>query len=436
MTSPRGLAFDAILMTAGRIGFVALWFVGVALVYRGLGRDAEGVAQAGLFAVCIAVIKVVSACLTDPVDLALMRRVPVLLTSDPEQAFRLLRAAVGLRVVFGLMAAGTLWWFADDFARWLFHRDDAGSLPGLVAVAILADMAFRATLIVLQASQRFVAFVAFEGSLHSMRLAAVVVLWATGTMTVEWAVGSYAAASVLAACGGCLLLPRGLLSRVRTGWSEARELLASIKWMLPGMMVAALNERFDLFLVGAWSGPEATGLYGAVLTLALVPDLVAGCLTSLMQPRIVRLLQDGRFGAVLRIFLMVGVPVCALGLLVAVPLAAPVIGLVLGPAYLAGVPAFLWVLAGTLFWLAVTPLPLTLIAVTAPSGMILLTLLQSALLLLLGMLLLPAFGIVGMAQAVCAARVAVALAALIAATRLAAAASSHATAAPLPRRAA
>jgi len=62
MISGRRVALDALLMTGGRIGFVALWFVGVALVYRGLGADADGVAPAGLFAMCIAVIKVVSGC--------------------------------------------------------------------------------------------------------------------------------------------------------------------------------------------------------------------------------------------------------------------------------------------------------------------------------------------------------------------------------------
>ena len=435
MTSPRGLAFDAILMTVGRIAFVGLWFIGVALVYRGLGSSPGGVAQAGLFAVCIAVIKVVSACLTDPVDLALMRRVPVLLRSHPDQAFRLLRAALGVRVLFGLSAACVLYWFSQDLARSLLHRDDAAGLLGVVAIAVLADMAFRATLIVLQAEQRFVAFVAFEGTLHVMRLAAVTALWATGTMSVEWAIGSYAAASVLAACGGVFLLPRGLLARLHTGWSEARELLAAIKWTLPGMVVASLNERFDLFLVGAWSGPEAAGLYGAMLTLALVPDLVTGCLTSLMQPRIVQLLEGGRFGATLRTFLMIGVPVCALSLLVAIPLAAPVIGLVLGPTYLAGVPAFLWVLAGTLFWLAVAPLPLTLLAVVVPSRVVVLTLVQSSLLLLLGMLLLPTLGIIGMAQTVCAVRIVVALGALAASLRLAATPPSDSLAPAMPRRA-
>jgi len=419
MISGRRIALDALLMTGGRIGFVALWFVGVALVYRGLGADSGGVAQAGLFAMCIAVIKVVSGCITDPVDLALMRRAPGLLHTDKTAAYRLLHTAFGLRVGCAALIAGALYGFAPEIAVKLLHHAEAAGLLGVVAVAIMGDTVFRATLIVLQASERFVAFVALEGALQVMRFGSVLVLWASGTMSVELAIGCYAAAAVAASLGGLLLLPRGLLASFRTGWPELRELLHYLKWMMPGMVLAALNERVDVFLVNGFTGAEAAGIYGAMLTLALVPDLIAGCLSAVLQPRIVRLHQGGHYAAAMRMFLMVAVPVCGLGMLAAIPLAGPVIGLMLGPAYLPGVPAFLWILGGTLFWLVVTPVPMTLLAVMVPSRIVLVTIFQSALLAVVGLLLVPRFGVIGMAQTVFAMRVTVALVVLVAGHRLA-----------------
>ncbi len=93
----RAAARDAALVVGGRIGFVALWFLAVLLVYRGLGSDAAGLSQAGLFAVAIATVKIASGCIVDPGDVALMRRAPELLRRDPEAAYSLFRAAFLLR---------------------------------------------------------------------------------------------------------------------------------------------------------------------------------------------------------------------------------------------------------------------------------------------------------------------------------------------------
>ena len=87
---------------------------------------------------------------------------------------------------------------------------------------------------------------------------------------------------------------------------------------------------------------------------ALVPDLVAGSLASVVQPRIARMRSEGTYPAGLRMFLRFSLPGAALAFVAAVLLADPVIPLVLGAGSRPGIPIFLWLLAGTLFWLAVT----------------------------------------------------------------------------------
>jgi O-antigen/teichoic acid export membrane protein len=99
-------------------------------------------------------------------------------------------------------------------------------------------------------------------------------------------------------------------------------------------------------------------------------------------------------------------------------IAEPVIGLMLGDGYLPGVPAFLVLLAGTLFWLAVTPLPLAMVGVHAPKRIAMVALGQSALIVAIGLPLFWLYGKVGMAIGVCATRVAVALALVAMARRL------------------
>lgn len=412
----RDAAFDALLITAGRIAFVGLWFVAVLLVYRGLGTSPEGLAEAGLFALSIACVKIVSGCLSDPVDLAVMRQIPPLLRAGDPRAFEVLRAAFGLRLGAAFAIAGILALAAPFIAESLLGSPHAVGLVRIVAAAILGELAFRSVLVVLQAGERFRSFLLLEALVQVGRFTAIVLLWANGLMRVDLILVCYAAAPFAVAVAGLGLLPRELLRSTRFHRRDVIDFLQYLKWMIPAMMLAAVNERLDIFLIYSFSGAQAVGLYGAMLTLALIPDIVAGCLSTILQPRIVGLQASGLFARTMRRFLAFSIPLCAVAFLVSLPLAEPVVALVLGERYVPAIPAFRWLFAGTLFWLAVTPLPMTLVAVLAPRRTALVTLGQTVIVLVGGLVLLPWFGLVGMAQAVFAMRVVIALA-LVAAAR-------------------
>ncbi|UFN49759.1 oligosaccharide flippase family protein [Roseomonas sp. OT10] len=414
----RPAALEALLVTGGRIAFVGFWFVAVMLVYRGLGQGPEGLAQAGQFAVAIAAVKIASGVVSDPLDLAVMRRVPPLLREAPERAWEVLRAAFGLRFAAVAVMAATGAALAPWLAELVLHDPAAAPVLRLAALAALGDAVFRAVLVVLQAQERFRRFVMVEALLQLGRFVSILLLWAAGGMDVARVLAFYAAIPWLAAAAGMLALPRPLLRGWRVRRDDLLDLVHYLKWVVPAMVLAALNERLDIFLVTLFRGPDEAGLYGAMITLALVPDIIAGCLSTLLQPRIVAMQSGGRFPVQLRRFLMASLPVCALGFVVALAVSGPVIGWVLGPRYLPALPAFHWLLAGTLFWLAVTPLPLTLVAVQAPRRLALLTVVQSGIVLAGGLLLLPRLGLVGMAQAVFVMRASVALLVLLLARRM------------------
>jgi len=405
----RPQAVEALLVTAGRIAFVGLWFLAVLMIYAGLGRNAEGLRQAGLFAIAIASVKLASGFLSDPVDLALMRRVPLLLQGSQPAAFAVIRAAFGMRLgaacAIAALLALTAPWVATD----VLGQPGAAGLVRVTALCIVGDVMFRAVLVVFQASTRFRVFLLIEALLQIGRFGTVAALWWWGSMRVDLVMASYAAASFVAAAAGLALLPPGLARSVRMEWRHGRELLSYLKWMMPAMLLAAVNERLDVMLLYWLRGPDQAGLYGAVLTLALVPDILGGCLSLVLQPRIAAMHGGGEFIRILRRFMAVSVPLCTLGFLAATLLADPVIPLLLGPHYAPAVPAFRWLLGGTLFWLAVTPLPMTLLAVLAPDRIALVTLGQSAIVVTGGVLLAPALGLTGMAQAICAMRVLIAL---------------------------
>jgi O-antigen/teichoic acid export membrane protein len=414
----RNAARDALLVFVGRVLFVALWYVALLLVYKGLGQDEEGLAQAGLFAVAIACVKIISGCLIEPVDIALMRRGPALLRDDPDAAFRLFRAAFWMRLgavlAAGAVALAALGVLGPDFPG----GPGLAALMPYILVTVAGEMLFRSVLVVLQAAERFITYVLVEGVLQTARFAAILALWALGGMELHNVVAGYAAAPYVAALCGALLVPRALLASGAADRDAFADLFHFLKWMTPAMVLAAVNERLDVLMVYSFDGADAAGLYGAMITLAVAPDLLAGSLGSILQPRIVAMQAAGGYAAALRRYLLVALPACGAALGVAMLISEPVLLRLLGPTYAAGVPAFLWLLAGTLFWLAVTPMPMSLVAILAPRRVALVTMGQSAIVVGVGLLLLPAFGVVGMAQAVCAMRVAIALVLLALAHRI------------------
>lgn len=411
---------NGLLVVVGRIGFVALWFGAVLLVYRGLGQHEAGLAQAGLFAVAIAIIKIVSGCIVDSSDVALMQKAPGLLQSDPRAAYRLLWAAFALRLSATLVAVALLLIGAGVIDRIAAPRLSIAPLMIWVVAAILSDMLFRSVMVVLQAQERFPALVLLEGTLQMTRLVAILMLWAGDWITVETVLEAYAGVAFLAAAAGAAtLLPRALFASLAISRTDLAELLGALKWLVPGMLLGVLNDRLDVLLVYYFGGAANAGRYGAMVTLALIPDLVAGSLAAIVQPRISRMRLEGSYAGNLRLFLRVSLPGALVAYLAALVLSQPVIGLVLGPGYTPGVPIMLWLLAGTLFWLAVTPLPLAMVAVHAPRRIALVALVQSALIVGTGLPLFWLAGDVGMAQGMCIMRVGVALALFAMARRLA-----------------
>jgi O-antigen/teichoic acid export membrane protein len=270
--------------------------------------------------------------------------------------------------------------------------------------------------VVLQVSERFRSLLLLEALLQVGRFTTILLLWSNGLMRVELILACYAAVPFTVALAGLTLLPKELLRSIRFHQRDLMDLLHYLKWMIPAMMLAAVNERLDIFLIYSFTGAEAAGLYGALLTLALIPDLVAGCLSTMLQPRIVALMASGRYAKTMRHFLTFSLPICAVGFLVSLAIAEPIVTLVLGARYVPALPAFYWLLAGTLFWLAVTPLPMTLVAVLAPRRIVYVTFGQTIIVLAGGLALLPWFGLVGMAQTVFAMRIVIALV-LVAAAR-------------------
>ncbi len=82
-----------LLIYGGRIFLLGCWFLATRLLAVTLGPGGFG-----LYFLCQSAIRVVSGCIGDPLDMAVMREAPLLLRSNRSAALDLIRSAFWLRV--------------------------------------------------------------------------------------------------------------------------------------------------------------------------------------------------------------------------------------------------------------------------------------------------------------------------------------------------
>jgi O-antigen/teichoic acid export membrane protein len=185
-------------------------------------------------------------------------------------------------------------------------------------------------------------------------------------------------------------------------------------WTLVSMILAAAMERIDLFMLDRFSGVEEVGLYGGILTLALIPDFLLGMLVTVLQPRVITLHQSGQLRTFNRKVISFNVPAGLLAFLTIWIVADIAVPFALGPNFSAVVPAFVILAAGSLLWLALTPVSAVLILLSTPRLGTALTSLQLTILVGGGLFFIPAYGAVGAAALVTGSRFILSIAIMIA----------------------
>ena len=383
-------------VTVSRIMLLSIWFAALILIYRTLGKTPEGLAEAGYFAFAMTTIRLFVSWIGDTLDLEVMRRVPMLIESDRPAAFAAWRAATAIRLAAALLVGAVLIAvseplgriFMDAQNRWILWYCGAGTM---------AEVLIRAELSYLQASESYYKFLKLEGLWQAIRFLAIAVLAAAGYLDGHSAVAAYVGSSVAAAVIGVIVLPRGLVWPFTLARSDVISVLNYIKWIVPALGVAAFSERIDLYLIKYFQGAAAAGLYGAVLSLALIPDAISGFLATTLQPRITRLHRDGKFLQFFAWFSWISLPLGLAAIILTVVLGEWVVNLLLGVAYAPAAPAFILMAIATLFWLALTPLPLSLIALVRPQLLFKITVVSGIAGIGLRIFMIPWLGLMGAA---------------------------------------
>ncbi len=236
-----------------------------------------------------------------------------------------------------------------------------------------------------------------------------VVLALTGLLTILTALLVLGIGTALAAFAvGLHLLPvgwrldipsRALLRR------EGRGLMEFGRWQWPANSLTALTAQLDLLLLGHWQGGAAVGAYALALNLATKVDVVNQSLYTVLLPAASALRGQGD----VRRYVAQGMRrscLLSLALLPLFPLAGYVITFFYGPAYAPAVGLFRLLLGVVIFEVFTTPLVLLVYHLDRPKLLAAAAALRVAVLLLIGVALIPNNGAAGAVAARVAARVA------------------------------
>jgi len=390
------------VVTSAGVARLGLGFVASLVIARALGPAAFGT-----FAVLAASVGIVGGLAEGGLTEAAVLRMSAAWPDKPGIALQRARAFFWLRlglaavvVVVGCLVAGPL-------AQRILNTDDGllrWALLGIVATA--ASGAVSAMLQATGAFGRMSSLTLFNTGLTALLAVALALASRLDLLAalVVLGIGTSLATFVL----GAWMLParwRLSLARVAELRAEGRHLVRTGRWLWLASVFAMLTANAEVLLLNRWATLPLVGAYALALNLATKADLVNTSLYTVLLPGVTRLDERGKIAAYLRRGLFRG-GVIALGLLLLIPLAEPLVTLVYGAEYATAVIFFRLLLGVMVFDVLLTPFLLLPLAYRQPKLLAAADAMRAVTLVLAAVGLIPIYGAFGAILARFAARVA------------------------------
>ncbi|OPZ22821.1 MAG: Polysaccharide biosynthesis protein [candidate division BRC1 bacterium ADurb.BinA364] len=251
----------------------------------------------------------------------------------------------------------------------------------------------------LRARQLFRRYACLTLAFNLFRFGAIVWLWRSRTLGLESALYAMALAPIAAFVLSFLFIPTAFISSKGSA-DETKRILRDLagfsKWVMLSTLATMLLMRTDLFMLKAMASEIETGLYGSASTLAQIFPVITGALTTVLLPTVSAL--DSAAGRRRYLGYMGKLALAAAIACAAATLAAgPLVRLLLGGAYAAGIPVLRTLIVALSLGLVVNPVAFLFYARKAPHLLSLLNCLQLCLNVALNAVLIPRFGAQGAA---------------------------------------
>ena len=383
------------LVLVANAGAAVMGMLGFVLISRILGPEALGLVALGV-ATAATIVGI-----TDlGVGTAFSTIVSPLRHDRPGDARAFLRATLKVEVALGAAILLSALVLPDLLAPQLGNRAETDTVLalGIITGAVMSTGAYVG--VTLQAFERFRPMVLYILLNAVLRLGLVVLLAATGNLTIVSALITNTLAAGVSLLVGLLMVPRIRTSQPGISEREAlRKLVKFGKWAMVTTLIGAIAMRLDIFFLAHYRPAEEVGIYSAAYQLTLPLTLLLSSVSVVLLPKLAQVPNKQELVRVLR-KVVLGSGAVAVLLLLAIPVAPWVVNLVLGDAFDRSGLILQILIGGFLVNLFVSPLALAFFAMGQPKRYALLICAFMVPQALLFFWLVPAYGAIGTALAV------------------------------------
>jgi O-antigen/teichoic acid export membrane protein len=391
----------AVVTSAGVVR-LGLGFIASLVIARALGPAAFGI-----YAVLAATVAIVGGLAEGGFTEAAVLRISSAWPADPDAAKQRSRAFFWLRMgtvaavvavgcsVAGFVGSRVLTDVDNGLLRWALLGIVATAASSAVSAMLQATGAFgRMSSLTLINTGLTAALAAVLAATQRLDLLSALIVLGIGTSLVTFV-------------AGVLMLPRGWRLSVPSQGTlkmEAAKLGQTGRWLWLAGLFAVLTANAEVLLLNQWAALPLVGLYALALNLATKANLVNDSLYTVLLPGVSNLDGQARLRSYTRRGLVRSGAI-ALGLLVLIPLAEPLITLMYGADYAQAAVFFRLLIGVMIFDIMLTPFLLLPLAYRQPRLLAAADGVRAVTLVLVALDLIPAYGAFGAILARLAARV-------------------------------
>lgn len=386
---PSGLLSIAILGSGNVIGTV-ISAVALILFSRFMGPT-----EFGLFSAAFAAMQIVVRLADLGVNTAAERAIARVAGKDENLTDRYMRVALWFKLASFTVSAVIAWLLAPWISNTLLHINDVGLIRTAFVLA-LGTVFFEYSTIVFQSTHRFAMVVRITIAQALGKLIFGLILIWQGALHATEGILIYGILPGIGAALGWTKNPLSSFSLPKTWKADIGTILKVAKWTAIGAIAATIADNIDTLLVQSFMSSYDTGIWSGAVRIATFASILGWTVGAVLNIRVAKYHDKEHLNVYLKKAWKAALAIFVV-LAMAIPFSALAISLTIGGAYLSGtLPLQILIIAAGLSG-AAAPFVALFYLFDRPEFYAYSGIVQTAILIIGDLILIPQFGLLGAA---------------------------------------